>query len=143
MAVVSRGADVSHPPDVFAWPLNIPFSATGWLQRNAVGAVGVRLGAASVAPLRGRCLSSRRRLGGNVYLPGDRALSITPGERLVPLSFAPLHIFTPAAPETGRAYGQTRRAGVDAERSRERNHVLVTVSRAMRSGLAPRNPRSR
>ena len=64
-----------------------------------MGAVGVRLGAASVAPLRGRCLISTRRLGGNVYLPRDRALGVTPGERQVPLSATPLHnIFTPAVP---------------------------------------------
>ena len=140
MAVVSRGADVSHPPDVLAWPLNIPFSATGWLQRNAVGAVGVRLGAASVAPLWGRCLSSTRRLGGNVYLPRGRALSVTPGERHVPLSATPLHIFMSAAPETGRAHGQTRRAGVDAERSRNLHHEQMRVLRVLRSGLTPRNP---
>jgi hypothetical protein len=106
-----------------------------------VGAVGVRLGAASVAPVRGRCLSSRRRLGGNVYLPRDRALSVTPGERHVPLSATPLHIFTPAAPETGRAHGQTRRAGVDTERSRERNHALMTSLASNAIGLGATEPR--
>ena len=55
-----------------------------------MGAVGVRLGAASVAPMRGRCCSSTRRLGGNVYLPRDRALGVTPGERHVPLERHPV-----------------------------------------------------
>jgi hypothetical protein len=68
------------------------------VRRNTVGAVGVRLGAASVAPLRGRCCLSTRRLGGNVYLPRDWALGVTPGERLVFLSATPLHIYTPAVP---------------------------------------------
>ena len=63
-----------------------------------MGPVGVTLDAASVAPLRGRCWISTRRLGGNVYLPRDRALGVTPGERLVPLSATPLHTFTPAVP---------------------------------------------
>ena len=67
-----------------------------------MGAVGVRLGAASIAPMRGGCCSSTRRLGGNVYLPRDRALGVTPGERHVPLSATPLHIFTPAVPERVR-----------------------------------------
>src|ERR1700758_4755922 len=123
MAAVSRVAEVSYLPGLFAWPLNIPFSATGWLQRNAVGAVGVRLGAASVAPLRGGCLSSTRRLGGNVYLPRDRALGVTSGERHVPLSATPLHVVTPAVPDIVRIHGRRRRTGVDVERSCERNHA--------------------
>jgi hypothetical protein len=88
-----------------------------------VGAVGVRLGEASITPLRGRCCSSTRRLGGNVYLPRDRALGVTPGERHVPLSATPLHILTPAVPDIVRVYGQTRRTGIDVERSCERNHA--------------------
>ena len=57
-----------------------------------MGAFGVTLVAASTAPMRGRCCSSTRRLGGNVYLPRGRTLGVTPGERHVPLSATPLHI---------------------------------------------------
>ena len=64
-----------------------------------MGAVGVKLSAASMAPVRGGCCSSARRLGGNVYLPRDRALGVTPGERHVPLSATPLHSSTQAVPE--------------------------------------------
>ena len=60
----------------------------GWLRRNAVGAVGVRLGTALVAPPRGRCWSSTVHLGGNVYLPREWAFGFTPGEQCVPLSAA-------------------------------------------------------
>ena len=84
-----------------------------------MSAVGVRLGEASVPPMRGRCCSSTRRLGGNVYLPRDRALGVTPGERHVPLSATPLHILTPAVPDIVRIYGQTRLTGIDVERSSE------------------------
>ena len=84
-----------------------------------MGPVGVTLVAASVAPIRGRCCSSTRRLGGNVYLPRDRALGVTPGERHVPLSATPLHILTPAVPDIVRIYGQTRLTGTDVERSCE------------------------
>ena len=84
-----------------------------------MGAVGVKLGTASVASLRGGCWSSRRRLGGNVYLPRDRALGVTPGERHVPLSATPLHIFTLAVPEVVRINGQARRTGVEVERTCE------------------------
>ena len=104
-----------------------------------MGAVGVRLGAASIAPMRGGCCSSTRRLGGNVYLPRDRALGVTPGERHVPLSATPLHIFTSAVPERVRKNGQTRRADGVVERSCERSHALVRVSRAIRIGLAQAN----
>jgi hypothetical protein len=64
-----------------------------------MGAVGVKLIAASMAPVRGECCSSARRLGGNVYLPRDRALGVTPGERHVPLSATPWHISTLAVRE--------------------------------------------
>jgi len=134
------GIDALSPPGTPRLAAKTPFPRHGWLQRNAVGAVGVRLGAASVASVWGGCWSSRRRLGGNVYLPRDRALSVTPGERYVPLSATPQHIFTPAARQTGRAHGHTRRAGVDAERSRNLHHEQMRVLRAMRSGLTPRNP---
>ncbi len=87
-----------------------------------MGAVGVKLFKASIAPLRGGCCSSTRRLGGNVYLPRDRALGVTPGERQVPLSATPLHIVPPAVPDI-RTNGQTRHIGVDVERSCERNHA--------------------
>src|ERR1700690_3316163 len=137
---LSPGDRSPFPPGNPRLAAKTPFPRHGWLQRNAVGVVGVKLGAASVVSLRGGCWSSRRRLGGNVYLPRDRALSVTPGERYVLLSATPQHMFTPAAPETGRAHGQTRRAGVDAERSRNLHHEQMRVSRAMRSGLAPRNP---
>ena len=53
-----------------------------------MGAVGVRLGTALDVPLRGRCWSSTRRLGGNVYLPREWAFGFTPEEQLVPLSAA-------------------------------------------------------
>src|ERR1700727_2315604 len=98
-----------------------------------MGAVGVKLGEASIAPLRGGCCSSTRRLGGNVYLPRDRALGVTPGERHVPLSATPLHIVTPVVPEI-RKNGQTRRTSVDVERSCERNHAQVRASQAKRIG---------
>jgi hypothetical protein len=88
-----------------------------------MGAVGVRLGTASVAPMRGRCCSSTRRLGGNVYLPRDRALGVTPGERHVPLSATPLHIVTSVVPDIVRIRRQRRRTGVDVERSCEWNHA--------------------
>jgi hypothetical protein len=87
-----------------------------------VGAVGVKLGAASVVPLRGGCCSSTRRLGGNVYLPRDRALGITSGERYVPLSATPLHTSTQAVPEAVRENGQKRRTGVAVEHTHELNH---------------------
>jgi hypothetical protein len=88
-----------------------------------MGAVGVKLGTASVAPMRGRCCSSTRRLGGNVYLPRDRALGVTPGERHVPLSATPLHIGPSVVPDIVRVHGRRRRTGVDVERSCERNHA--------------------
>ena len=99
-----------------------------------MGAFGVRLGAASIAPIRGRCCSSTRRLGGNVYLPRDRALGVTPGERQLPLSVTPLHI-SPAILQTVRSYGLFRHAGIDVERSCERNHDRGMVSQAMRTGF--------
>src|SRR3984885_13725 len=137
---LSPGERCTCPPGTPRQAAKTPFPRHGWLQRNAVGAVGVKLGAASVGPVRGRRWASRRRLGGNVYLPRDRALSVTPGERYVPLSATPQHIFTSAAPETGRARGETRRAGVDADRSRNLHHEQMRILRAMRSGLTPRNP---
>ena len=88
-----------------------------------MGAVGVRLGAASIAPVRGGCCSSTRRLGGNVYLPRVRALGVTPGERHVPLDATLLHILTPAVPDIVHIHGQSRRTGIDVERSCERNHA--------------------
>ena len=84
-----------------------------------MGAVGVKLIAASMAPVRGRCCSSARRLGGNVYLPRDRALGVTPGERYVPLSATPLHIVCPAVPGIVRVDGSRRRTGSDVERTCE------------------------
>jgi len=95
------------------------FPRHGWLQRNAVGLVGVRLDEASAAPQRGGCWSSTRRLGGNVYLPREWAFGFTPGERLVLLSATPQYIITSAV----RRHRQTRGAGVDAERRCERNHA--------------------
>jgi homoserine kinase len=65
------------------------FPRHGWLRRNAVDPVGVRLCGASTAPLRGGCWSSTRRLGGNVYLPREWAFGFTPGEHHVPLSATP------------------------------------------------------
>ena len=53
-----------------------------------MGAVGVRLGTALVAPLRGRCWSSTDHLGGNVYLPREWAFGYTPGEHRISLSAA-------------------------------------------------------
>ncbi len=64
-----------------------------------MGAVGVRLCEASIAPLRGGCWPSTRRLGGNVYLPREWAFGFTPGERRVPLSATPSDIFVAATPE--------------------------------------------
>src|ERR1700722_18152983 len=120
---LSPGERCPCPPGTPRQAAKTPFLRHGWLQRNAVGAVGVKLGAASVVPMRGGCCSSTRRLGGNVYLPRDRALGITPGERHVPLSATPLHIVTPAVPDIVRTYGQTRLTGTDVERSCERNHA--------------------
>ena len=88
-----------------------------------MGAVGVKLCTASTAPQRGGCCSSTRRLGGNVYLPRDRALGVTPGERHVPLSATPLNIVMSAVPDIVRVHGQRRRTDVDVERSCERNHA--------------------
>jgi hypothetical protein len=53
-----------------------------------VGAVGVRLGTALVAPAGGGCWSSTDHLGGNVYLPGEWASGFTLGEQRVPLRAA-------------------------------------------------------
>ena len=53
-----------------------------------MGSVGVRLGTALVAPLRGGCWSSTDYLGGNLYLPREWAFGFTPGEQRVPLSAA-------------------------------------------------------
>ena len=88
-----------------------------------MGAVGVTLYAALDVPLRGRCWSSTRRLGGNVYLPREWAFGFTPGERLVPLSATPHYIITSAVPGRVRSHRQTRGAGVEAERRCERNHA--------------------
>ena len=82
-----------------------------------MGLVGVRLEEASIAPQRGGCWSSTRRLGGNVYLPREWAFGFTPGERLVPLSATPHYIITSAVPGRVRSHRQTRGAGVDAERN--------------------------
>ena len=84
-----------------------------------MGPVGVSLVTASTVPVRGGCCSSTRRLGGNVYLPRDRALGVTPGERQVPLSATPLHISTLVVPEVVRTNGQARRTGVEVERTCE------------------------
>jgi hypothetical protein len=99
-----------------------------------VGSVGVRLGAASVAPLRGRCWLSLRRLGGNVYLPRDWALGVTPGERLVHLSATPLHIITPAVP--ARAAHTDARYVSESMPSVVANAIIHNerVSRATRMG---------
>jgi len=99
------------------------FPRHGWLQRNAVGLVGVRLDEASIAPQRGGCWSSTRRLGGNVYLPREWAFGFTPGEHLVPLSATPHYIITSAVPGRVRRHRQTRGAGVEADRRCERNHA--------------------
>src|ERR1700723_2366541 len=99
---LSPGERCPFPPGTPRLAAKTPFPRHGWLQRNAVGAVGVKLGAASLAPMRGGCCSSTRRLGGNVYLPRVRALGVTPGERHVPLSATPLHIVTLAVPVVRR-----------------------------------------
>jgi hypothetical protein len=87
-----------------------------------VGAVGVRLGEALDAPLRGRCWSSTRNLGGNVYLPSEWVFGFIPGEHRVPLSATPFDIVTTAA-EGVRGDGQMRGSGGVAERRCERNHA--------------------
>src|ERR1700722_1771008 len=96
---LSPGERCPFPPGTPRLAAKTPFPRHGRLQRNAVGAVGVKLGAASLAPMRGGCWSSRRRLGGNVFLPRERALRVERGERYAPLSASPLLIFPPAAPE--------------------------------------------
>ena len=48
----------------------------GWQRRNAVGSTGVRLGAASDAPVRGRCWCGAPLSGGNVYQPRQWLLGI-------------------------------------------------------------------
>ena len=88
-----------------------------------MGAVGVKLCAASIVPLRGECCSSTRRLGGNVYLPRDRALGVTPGERYVSLSATPVAHAMQVVPEAVRGNGQRRRTGVAVKCSCERNHA--------------------
>jgi len=76
-----------------------------------MGAVGVRLGEALEAPLRGRCWSSRCRLGGNVYLPRVWAFGFTQGEHGALLSATPFDIVPAEAAETGGRYGQMRAPG--------------------------------
>ena len=88
-----------------------------------MGAVGVTLYAALDVPLRGRCWSSTRRLGGNVYLPREWAFGFTPGEHCVPLSATPFDSVATEASEGDRGYGRRRGHGVDAEHRCERNHA--------------------
>lgn len=85
-----------------------------------MGAVGVRLGTALDVPLRGRCWSSTRRLGGNVYLPREWAFGFTPGEHCVSLSATP---FASVATEAPTGHGRSRGPGADAEHRCERNHA--------------------
>lgn len=103
-----------------------------------MGAVGVKLGAASTAPSRGGCWSSTRRLGGNVYLPREWAFGYTQGERLVPLSATPFTSSRRRLPVTGTGHGTTRSGEVGAELDASEIMHNERVSRRCESGLAPR-----
>jgi len=79
-------ASCPHPPrtpmEERALMLTRPRRATnsavrhGWQRRNAVSSFGVKLGAASSAPIRGGCWCATPLLGGNVYQPRQWLLGI-------------------------------------------------------------------
>lgn len=71
---------------------------------------GVRVGAASVAPLRAGAGHPHVTWGGNVYLPKEWAFGITPGERPVPLRGSPFQTSPPRTRMRDRRDGHTRGA---------------------------------
>jgi len=75
-----------------------------------VRTAGVKVGTASVAPLRAGAGHRHVTWGGNVYLPRDWAFGITPGERPVPLCGSPFQTSPPRTRMRDRRDGHTRDA---------------------------------
>ena len=71
---------------------------------------GVKLDAASVAPLRAGAGHPHVTWGGSVYLPREWAFGITPGECLVPLRGSPFQTSPPRTRMRDRRDGHTRGA---------------------------------
>ena len=71
---------------------------------------GVKLDAASVAPVRAGAGHPHVTWGGNVYLPSEWAFGITPGERPVPLRGSPFQTSPPRTRMRDRRDGHTRDA---------------------------------